>query len=145
MDLDLAGFLQMRVGEHVLHTWDITVALDPSSTIPADHAARTLANLPMVAGWTGQKNDEQVSVEVRTTDPERAFHLDLGPGGVSLAPSSDDTGGVSRAGAADRGVRPAGLRAARRRPHARDGRASRVSISTCCAGTFPGHLRAGRR
>ena len=91
MDLDLAGFLQMRTGEHVLHTWDITVALDPASTIPADHAAHTLANLPMVAGWSGQKNDEEISVEVRTTDPERTFHLDLGPGGVDLAPSSDDT------------------------------------------------------
>jgi uncharacterized protein (TIGR03083 family) len=91
MDLDLAGFLQMRTGEHVLHTWDITVALDPASTIPADHAAYTLGNLPMVAGWSGQKNDDQVSVEVRTTDPERAFHLDLGPGGVGLTPSSDDT------------------------------------------------------
>jgi uncharacterized protein (TIGR03083 family) len=91
MDLDLAGFLQLRVGEHVLHTWDITVSLDSSSTIPADHAAQVVANLPMVAGWTGQKHDEQLSVEVRTSAPERALHLDLGPGGVQLAPSSDDT------------------------------------------------------
>jgi uncharacterized protein (TIGR03083 family) len=90
-DLDLAGFLQMRVGEHVLHTWDITVALDPASTIPVDHAGATLANLPTVAGRSGQKNDEQMSVEVRTTDPEHAFHLDLGPAGVGLAPSADDT------------------------------------------------------
>jgi uncharacterized protein (TIGR03083 family) len=91
MDLDLAGFLRLRVGEHVLHTWDITVSLDPSSTIPPGHAGQVVANLPMVAGWTGQKNEDQVSVEVRTTDPEHAFHLDLGPGGVGLAPSSDDT------------------------------------------------------
>jgi uncharacterized protein (TIGR03083 family) len=91
MDLDLVGFLQLRVGEHVLHTWDITVALDPSSTIPPDQATRVVPNLPTVAGWSGQKNDDQLSVEVRTTDPEHAFHLDLGPGGVGLAPSSDDT------------------------------------------------------
>jgi uncharacterized protein (TIGR03083 family) len=91
MDLDLAGFLQLRIGEHVLHTWDIDVALDPAAAIPADHAQQVLGNVPMVAGWSGQKNDEQVSVEVRTTDPERAFHLDLGPAGVTVAPSSDDT------------------------------------------------------
>ena len=91
MDLDLAGFLRLRVGEHVLHTWDITVALDPTSTIAPDRAEQVLANLPMVAAWSGQKSDHQLSVEVRTTDPERAFHLDLGPGGVGLAPSSDDT------------------------------------------------------
>jgi uncharacterized protein (TIGR03083 family) len=91
MGLDLAGFLQLRVGEHVLHTWDITVALDASSTIPSDQATHVVANLPMVAGWSGQKNDDQLSVEVRTTDPQHAFHLDLGPSGVQLAPSSDDT------------------------------------------------------
>ena len=91
MDLDLAGFLQLRVGEHVMHTWDITVSLDPSSTIPSDHAAQVMANLPLVAGWTGQKHDEQLSVEVRTCLPERALHLDLGPTGVQLQPSSDDT------------------------------------------------------
>jgi hypothetical protein len=28
---------------------------------------------------------------VRTSSPERAFHLDLGPNGVSLSPSLDDT------------------------------------------------------
>jgi uncharacterized protein (TIGR03083 family) len=91
MDLDLAGFLQLRAGEHVVHTWDLSVSLDPSSTIPPDQAARVVPNLPMVAGWTGQKHDEQVSVEVRTSEPELAFHLDLGPGGVGLTPSADDT------------------------------------------------------
>ena len=75
----------------MLHTWDITVASDPASTIPAEAAELVLANLPMIVGFAGQKNDEQVSVEIRTTDPERAFHLDLGPGGVGLTPSSDDT------------------------------------------------------
>jgi hypothetical protein len=91
MDLDLTGFLRMRISEHVVHTWDITVALDPSSTIPPGLAAQVLGNVPMVAGWSGQKTVEQVSVEVRTTDPEHAFHLDLGPGGVGLRPSYDDT------------------------------------------------------
>ena len=91
MDLDLAGFLRMRISEHVLHTWDITVALDPTSTIPANLAMQVLGNLPMLAGWAGQKTETQISVEVRTTDPEHAFHLDLGPGGVGLRPSYDDT------------------------------------------------------
>jgi uncharacterized protein (TIGR03083 family) len=91
MDLDLAGFLQLRIAEHVVHTWDITVALDPASTIPPELATPVLGNLPAVAAWSGQKNDEQVSVEVRTTEPERAYHLDLGPGGVGLGPSYDDT------------------------------------------------------
>jgi hypothetical protein len=88
---DLAEFLQMRLSEHAVHTWDVVVSFDPTATIPQDAASYVVDNMAVVAGWTGQKHDDQVSVEVRTVDPERAFHLDLGPGGVGLAPSSDDT------------------------------------------------------
>jgi uncharacterized protein (TIGR03083 family) len=88
---DLPEFLRMRLSEHAVHTWDIVVAFDPAATVAEDAAAYVLENLAMIAAWTGQKIDDQVSVEVRTTAPERAFHLDLGPGGVGLAPSSDDT------------------------------------------------------
>lgn len=94
-DLDLPAFLRMRVNEHVLHTWDVTVALDPASTLP-DAAAGVVADgLGAIAERTGTPTDEQVSVEVRTTSPERAFHLDLGPTGVSLSPSLDDTSSAS--------------------------------------------------
>jgi uncharacterized protein (TIGR03083 family) len=95
MDLDLTGFLTMRLNEHALHTWDVTVALDPASTLADDTAAVVAANLPAIAGWAGKPTDEQVSVEVRTTSPELAFHLDLGPSGVSLTPSLDDTSAPS--------------------------------------------------
>ncbi len=97
MQLDLTSFLRMRLSEQTLHTWDVTVALDPASTLPEDAAAAVAENLAMVAGWAGKPSDEQVSVEVRTTSPERAFHLDLGPSGVSLSPSLDDTAAASLA------------------------------------------------
>jgi uncharacterized protein (TIGR03083 family) len=87
----LAEFLTMRLAEHAVHTWDIVVAFDPTATLTDEASAYVVDNLAAVAGWTGQKQDEQVSVEVRTTGPERALHLDLGPGGVGLTPSSDDT------------------------------------------------------
>jgi uncharacterized protein (TIGR03083 family) len=87
----LADVLTMRLNEHALHSWDITVALDPSSTVPEDAAGRVVDNLAPTAQYGGKPTEEQVSVEVRTSDPERAFHLDLGPGGVSLTPSYDDT------------------------------------------------------
>ena len=96
--LDLFGsertfseFLRMRLSEHALHTWDIVVSFDPTATVAEEASAYVVENLALIAGWTGQKHDEQVSVEVRTTNPELAFHLDLGPAGVGLAPSSDDT------------------------------------------------------
>jgi uncharacterized protein (TIGR03083 family) len=88
---DLPEFLRMRLSEHAVHTWDIVVSFDPTATLPEDASAYVVDNLAPIAGWTGQKHDEQLSVEVRTTAPELAFHLDLGPGGVGINPSSDDT------------------------------------------------------
>jgi uncharacterized protein (TIGR03083 family) len=91
MDQDLAAFLRMRLNEYAVHTWDVTVALDPASTIPDDAAAWVADGIGMVVGWAGRPSERQTSVEVRTTSPERAYHLDLGPSGVSLTPSLDDT------------------------------------------------------
>jgi uncharacterized protein (TIGR03083 family) len=89
---DLPGFLRMRLNEHALHTWDVTVVLDPSSTVPDDAAALVADQLSMIAGWAGKPNDEQASIEVRTTSPERAYRLDLVDSGPpTLAPSLDDT------------------------------------------------------
>jgi uncharacterized protein (TIGR03083 family) len=91
MSLDLSGVLALRLNEHALHTWDVVVTFDPAATVPEDATTYVLEALPMVAGWAGKPSEEQVSVEVRTTSPERAFHLDVGPGGVRLSPSLDDT------------------------------------------------------
>jgi uncharacterized protein (TIGR03083 family) len=91
MQQDLAAFLRMRVNEHTMHTWDVTVALDPASTLPDDAAALVADGLDQIARWAGKPSEDVASVEVRTTSPERAYHLDLGPSGVSLSPSLDDT------------------------------------------------------
>jgi uncharacterized protein (TIGR03083 family) len=88
---DLADFLQMRLNEHAVHTWDVAVALDAAATLPDDAAALVADQLARVAQWTGKPVDEPASIEVRTTAPERAYRLDLGPSGVSLTPSLDDT------------------------------------------------------
>ncbi|MGC4110064.1 MAG: maleylpyruvate isomerase family mycothiol-dependent enzyme [Nocardioides sp.] len=95
MDLDLAAFVRMRISEHAVHTWDVTSALDPASTLPEDAAALISDGLGMVAQWGGKASEEPASVEVRTTSPERAYHLDLGPSGVVLSPSLDDTSAAS--------------------------------------------------
>lgn len=87
----LPEFLRMRLSEHAVHTWDIVVSFDPTATIPQDATSYVVDNLAPVAGWVGRKHDEHVSVEIRTTAPELAFHLDLGPEGVAITPSSDDT------------------------------------------------------
>jgi uncharacterized protein (TIGR03083 family) len=95
MDQDLEAFLRMRVNEHVVHTWDVRVALDPSETLPDDAVPLIADGLAMIAGWAGKPSGRQASVEVHTTIPERAFHLDVGPSGVALSPSLDDTDAAS--------------------------------------------------
>ena len=92
---DLTGLVAMRLNEHTLHTWDVIVALDPAATLPADAAGLIAENLAAVTQWAGKPSEKQASVEVRTTSPERAYHLDLGPSGVSLSPSLDDTSAAS--------------------------------------------------
>src|SRR4029079_16981546 len=54
MDQDLAAFLRMRLNEYAVHTWDVTVALDPASTIPDDAAAWVADGIGMVVGWAGR-------------------------------------------------------------------------------------------
>jgi uncharacterized protein (TIGR03083 family) len=87
----LGSFLRMRLSEQTLHTWDVTVAVDPSSTLEDEAAGLVADNLGTVVAWAGRPSERHASVEVRTTHPERAYHLDLGPSGVSLSPSLDDT------------------------------------------------------
>ncbi len=91
MEQTLTSFLRMRLNENALHTWDVTVALDPSSRISEEAAGLVADSLAMIVRWAGKPADRQASVEVRTSAPERAYHLDLGPSGVALSPSLDDT------------------------------------------------------
>jgi uncharacterized protein (TIGR03083 family) len=87
LDLDFAAFVRLRLNEHALHTWDIAVALDPSTPLPADVTGQVVDGLEMMAGWTGRPAAEPHTLRVRTTDPGRDFTLELGIERVVLAPS----------------------------------------------------------
>jgi uncharacterized protein (TIGR03083 family) len=71
---DLAGLVQMRLGEHVLHTWDVAVALDPATTLPDDAVALLVDRLTALVAWTG-KPQTGLQVRVETTGAERVFLL----------------------------------------------------------------------
>lgn len=89
LDLDLAGFLAMRLNEQTLHTWDVAVALDPASTLADEAAAMVADALPVTAHWAGKPVDEPASVAVRTTSPKLAFRLEIGPSGASVTGLGD--------------------------------------------------------
>lgn len=97
-DLDAAELVTMRLGEHVLHTWDIEVTGDQQVGLQAPAVIelidRTPANTARFA--SGKRPNFSGHIGVVTNSPERHFGLDLAGEQVTL--SSDDTeydGGLS--------------------------------------------------
>ena len=81
---DLADVVQMRLGEHALHSWDVEVALDPQATITGDTAGLVLDNMPELVAMVGKPTGENLRVHVTTEHPERFFELVIGPDSVAL-------------------------------------------------------------
>lgn len=83
----LSGLLQLRLGEHALHTWDIAVAIDPAATVPDDATALIIDGLPWLVPRVGKPSPEPLHIRVTTTSPTRAFLLDLTTDGARLEPA----------------------------------------------------------
>jgi len=49
LEVDFAGFVGLRVGEHVLHTWDIAVTFDHDAELPVEATPHLLDNLALIA------------------------------------------------------------------------------------------------
>jgi uncharacterized protein (TIGR03083 family) len=92
MDVDAAGMLRQRVSEHAMHSWDIAVAFDDAAVLPAEAVPDILALLPVTLRFATQQHDDDIVVDVTTTDPDRTLRLDLLPGGSRVidAPGADD-------------------------------------------------------
>jgi len=84
--MDLAGVLNMRLGEHSIHTWDVAVALDPAERIAPYAVSLLIDTLAPMAGYFGKKSADPKVISVTTTDPERAFTIDTG--GVTVTPGA---------------------------------------------------------
>ena len=89
MDLDLAGLLRMRLGEHAVHTWDVAVALDPAATVAPDAVVLLVDTLGQLAARAGRPDGVKRRVRVSTSSPQREFLLESGEA-VTLVPFPDD-------------------------------------------------------
>ena len=78
MDLDLAGLLSLRAGEHAVHTWDVVVALDPTATVAPDAVELLLGTLGLTAGRGAKPDGTKRRIHVVTSSPERHFTLETG-------------------------------------------------------------------
>jgi uncharacterized protein (TIGR03083 family) len=99
MELDAAGLVWLRLGEHAMHSWDIAVSLDPAATVAGDCAGLLLDKISWVAGRAGKAGSGPYQAIIETTGPRRGFLLDVGES-VSLteiAPGAESPGdGVAR-------------------------------------------------
>ena len=84
LSLDFAALVAVRLNEHVLHTWDVEVALDPLATLPATAAALVVDEVSLVVRYTGRAPEVPRRVVVALTDTERHIGVDLGPDAVAL-------------------------------------------------------------
>ena len=81
---DFDGLVGLRLGEHVLHTWDIEVALNPEATLPHDAANTILDGIQFIVGRTAKPTGETKLVKVHTVEPVRSFTLALSDDSVEL-------------------------------------------------------------
>jgi uncharacterized protein (TIGR03083 family) len=85
LELDFAGVVGLRLGEHALHTWDIAVALDPAAVVSADAVALIAEHtLLRTAGWAAKPTGRTFALNLRTHEGrEFALRLEAESAGVS--------------------------------------------------------------
>ena len=87
LTLDFPTFAGLRLNEHVLHTWDVEVALQGAATLAADAVPLVVDNLGMIARFTARPVGEPRTIAIRTTDPSRDVTVTIGADGVEYAGS----------------------------------------------------------
>jgi uncharacterized protein (TIGR03083 family) len=90
-EFDFDGVVGLRLNEHVLHTWDVEVARDPTATLQSDAVQFIVDNLGMIVRFGGQPIGSEAELHVRTADPARDLTLTLGADSVALTPCEDNS------------------------------------------------------
>jgi uncharacterized protein (TIGR03083 family) len=84
MQLDFDGFVGLRLSEHVVHTWDVEVAVDPAVGLAEEAVPVMIDRLGLVAGFAGQPIGLDAVVHVELHRPERRLTVVLAPDSVRL-------------------------------------------------------------
>ncbi|HET8929901.1 MAG TPA: maleylpyruvate isomerase family mycothiol-dependent enzyme [Acidimicrobiales bacterium] len=85
---DFSTFVQHRLDEHVLHTWDVRVAFDPTATLLDEVVPEVLDGVAVTAEMSGKPIPAERTVVVHTFDPPRTLRLELGPDAVIIESAS---------------------------------------------------------
>lgn len=89
MTLGFTEFVAMRLNEHAFHTWDIEVAVNPTTGLPPQVAELVVDNLELVARYTAKPTGNTTTFVIATTQPERDFTLQLTADAVTFEPGHD--------------------------------------------------------
>jgi uncharacterized protein (TIGR03083 family) len=84
MQLDFDGFVGLRLSEHVVHTWDVEVAVDPAVGLAEEAVPVMIDRMGMVAGFVGKPIGLDTEVNVELHRPERRITVVLAPDSVRL-------------------------------------------------------------
>ena len=90
LEVDFDGFVGLRLNEHLVHTWDVEVADDPTATLLPVPVPFVLDSLAPLVRWTGRPEGSD-TIRVHTDDPRRDLTVSLGPDTVTLTSSEDAT------------------------------------------------------
>jgi uncharacterized protein (TIGR03083 family) len=84
MTFDFDRAVRLRLGEHVLHTWDIEEALDQNATLQPEAMPFLIDNLDLLVRFTTKATENEHTLHIRTTEPHREFALTQSADGVTL-------------------------------------------------------------
>jgi uncharacterized protein (TIGR03083 family) len=95
-ELDAAGLMSMRLGEHVLHTWDVEVISAPQASLQPTGVEILIDRSPQNATRFahGERPAHRGTLNIVTTAPDRKLVLDLSKDDVTLAPGEFATADV---------------------------------------------------
>lgn len=93
---DVRLFVDMRLSEVALHRWDVDVAFDPTAEVASYLLPSVLDPLPMVAGFLAKPIGKTGTVVVETTEPSRAYSLELHDDHTSLIEQGSPVGAASK-------------------------------------------------
>jgi uncharacterized protein (TIGR03083 family) len=84
------GLVGLRLGEHVLHTWDVEVPFHPDAKLPNDAANAILDGIQFIASRTAKPPGNARDITIRTSNPVRDFTLILGVDSAELIEKSHE-------------------------------------------------------
>jgi uncharacterized protein (TIGR03083 family) len=84
MSFDFDRAVRLRLGEHVLHTWDIEEAFDKKATLQSEAVPLLIDNLDLIMRFGAKATEHEHTLHIRTSDPVREFALGQSAEGVAF-------------------------------------------------------------